>query len=73
MERGGTFETGQHGFRPHKQTRSPISKLQYVIHDAKKHKRSVVVAYLDWFGAFSSVSLDKLYQSLEAIGMHPSD
>eukprot|EP00961_Rhodomonas_salina_P114963 1546945-Rhodomonas_salina.1 len=35
MEGGGLLEDGQNGFRQRKQTRSPVAKLQYVIHEAK--------------------------------------
>eukprot|EP00961_Rhodomonas_salina_P162237 2185349-Rhodomonas_salina.1 len=73
MEGAGMLEENQNGFHPWKQTRQPIALLQHMITESKKRRQGLVVAYLDWFSAFCSLSLDKLYSCLEQLGLHPDD
>eukprot|EP00961_Rhodomonas_salina_P145085 1952872-Rhodomonas_salina.1 len=72
MEGAGMLEDSQHGFRPHKQTRQPVAVLQHMITESKRQGSRLVVAYLDWFSAFCSLSLEKLYSCLVTLGLHPS-
>jgi ribonuclease HI len=73
MEHGGMLESAQHGSRPRRQTQAPIAKLQYVVSEAKRLGKTIYVAYLDWFNAFCSLSLEKMYQALVAMGMSEPD
>jgi len=73
MEHSGILESTQEGFRPNRQTRQPISKLQYVIQETRRDKGKLYIAYLDWFSAFTSVSLHKMYHLMELLGMHRAD
>eukprot|EP00961_Rhodomonas_salina_P227690 3077761-Rhodomonas_salina.1 len=47
--------------------------MQYIVNEAKKQGKSVAIAYLDWQGAFGSVSLSKLYLTMEMLGMNEVD
>ena len=73
MEHSGILEHSQDGFRPHRQTRQPITKLQYCVQETRRDGGKIYVAYLDWFSAFTSVSLHKMYYLMERMGMHPND
>jgi len=73
MERLGILEDTQDGFRQDHQTRQPVSKLQHCIDDAQRRRSRLFVVYVDLFNAFCSVDLDRLYLSLEAMEMHPTD
>ena len=48
-------------------------KLQYVLQETLERKEKVFVVYLDWFSAFTSVHLEKLYQVMTKMGMKQTD
>eukprot|EP00961_Rhodomonas_salina_P142314 1916562-Rhodomonas_salina.2 len=73
MEHLGLLEDSQGGFRPGLQTQTSILKLTYAIEEARQCKGTFVVAMLDWFSAFDSVDLEKLYLLFEHLGMHQDD
>eukprot|EP00961_Rhodomonas_salina_P059466 798678-Rhodomonas_salina.1 len=73
MEHIGLLEDSQGGFRPGLQTQTSILKLTYAIEEARRRKGTFVVAMLDWFSAFDSVDLEKLYLLFKHLGMHQDD
>eukprot|EP00961_Rhodomonas_salina_P105349 1418703-Rhodomonas_salina.1 len=73
MEHLGLLEDSQGGFQPGLQTQTSILKLTYAIEEARRCKGTFVVAMLDWFSAFDSVDLEKLYLLFEHLGMHQDD
>eukprot|EP00961_Rhodomonas_salina_P027576 372724-Rhodomonas_salina.1 len=73
MEHLGLLEGSQGGFRPGMQTQTSIVKLVYAIDEARQRKGRIVVAFLDWFSAFDSVDLGRLYLLFEQMGMHWDD
>ena len=73
MESKGILEPSQHGFRPGRQTRHPIVKLQYLFEESKRRGGKLYVAYLDWFSAFCSTPHAKIYQLLAWAGMQQAD
>eukprot|EP00961_Rhodomonas_salina_P154827 2085573-Rhodomonas_salina.1 len=73
MEHLGLLEDSQGCFRPGMQTQTSIVKLVYAIEEARRTKGHIVVAFLDWFWAFDSVDLGRLYLLFEQMGMHSAD
>jgi hypothetical protein len=67
MEHCGMLETAQHCSPQRRQTQAPIVKLQYTVSEAKRLGKTIYVAYLDWFNAFCSLSLEKMHQTLVAM------
>eukprot|EP00961_Rhodomonas_salina_P045140 606384-Rhodomonas_salina.1 len=55
------------------QTQTSIVRLQYAIDEARRTKGRIVIAMLDWFSAFDSVDLGRLYLLFEQLGMHRDD
>eukprot|EP00961_Rhodomonas_salina_P113950 1532657-Rhodomonas_salina.2 len=73
MEHLGMLELAQGGFRPGMQTQASILLLQYAIEEARATKGRIIIAMLDWFSAFDSVDLGRLYLLFEQMGMHRAD
>ena len=73
MEKCGLLEYAQSGFRARHQTHAPVIKVQYILQEIRQSKGVVYLAYLDWFSAFCSIDLPRLYLLMEALGMHTDD
>jgi len=73
LEEHGILEPTQDGFRPGRQTRKAVARLQYFLEESRREGREVYVCFVDWFSAFCSVPHSRLFQMLEWSGMHPDD
>eukprot|EP00961_Rhodomonas_salina_P030957 416490-Rhodomonas_salina.1 len=73
MEHLGLLEDSQGGFRPALQTQTSILKLTYAVEEASRTNGKIVIAMLDWFSAFDSVDLGRLYLLFEHLGMQSDD
>eukprot|EP00961_Rhodomonas_salina_P046320 621716-Rhodomonas_salina.1 len=73
MEHRGMIETSQGGFRPGMETQTSTVKVNYTIEEVRRNGGTIVIAFLDWFSAFDSVDLGRLYLLFERLGMHPDD
>ena len=73
MERKVVLEKSQTGFRTSHQIQDPVIKLQYAMEESSRLKKQVYLCYLDWFSAFCSIDLPRLYLLMEKMGMQPED
>jgi len=73
LEENGILEPTQDGFRPGRQTRKAVARLQYFLEESRRGGQEVYVCFVDWFSAFCSVPHSRLFQMLEWSGMHPND
>ena len=73
MEHLGMLELPQFAFRHGFQAQEPIVQLQHAIEDARQSKGKIYIALLDWYSAFDTVDLGRLYLLFERLGMHPDD
>ena len=73
MELQKVQETAQTGFRGGHQIHDPIVKVQYILSEAERRKSKVYLVYLDWYSAFCSIDLERLYLLMGLMGMHADD
>ena len=61
LEQRGILEPNQEGFRPGRQTRKAVARLQYFIEESRRNNKEVYICYIDWFSAFYSVPHSRLF------------
>lgn len=67
------LEPVQYGARPLRDTRGAVVRLQYVINEAQAAGANLYITYTDFFSAFSSINVGRLFSVLRALGMAEVD
>ena len=59
----------QAGFRKGRRTRGQIANIHWIIEKAREFQKNIYFSFIDYAKAFDSVDLNKLWKTLEEVGI----
>ena len=71
VEHHKILHPSQEGFRRRRSSARAVAHLRLALEDAHESKRSIILAYIDFKGAYPSVSHTQLARVLDLLGLPP--